>query len=144
MLQTTNDKALNTKIIENKRDQDISVGICNIDSTNDNNSASRRIDRNIKNLSTIAKLIKTKKPANFSKIDFLISKTKKSFIYLQKTFIKAQIFDYFDPKHYICIKTNTSRYIINRVLSQITLNQLLSNHIIYKNHFHFLKSKIGQ
>lgn len=91
----------------NKKNQDIFSGITRIDDS--------RIDKNIKNLLIIAnltkfkksdltkskkpKLIKSKKSDlskfNFIKInsetDFLAFKTKKTFIYLQKTFIETPI-----------------------------------------------------
>lgn len=59
---------------------------------------------------------------NSFKIDFLTLETKKYFIYLQKNFIQAIIFGFFDTKRYIYIKTDILGYIINRVLTQISLN----------------------
>ena len=65
-------------------------------------------------------------------MDFLTFEVKKVFINQQKAFTKALIFYYFDLKYYIWIQTDTSRYVISEVLSQITLKQYLSNHIIYE------------
>ncbi len=65
--------------------------------------------------------------ANFAKVnssgmDFLTFKAKKAFIHLQKTFIKALILGYYNSKYYIQIETDTSKYAIGGVLSQITLD----------------------
>ena len=50
---------------------------------------------------------------------FLTSKARLTFAKLKQTFIKTQIFYYFDPKYYIHIKTNTFGYIMSRVFSQL-------------------------
>ena len=42
------------------------------------------------------------------------------FIQLRQLFTKASIFQYFDPKRHIRIKTNASRYTIGSVFSQMT------------------------
>ena len=92
-----------------------------------------RVDRNIKNLSTVTNLAKSKKldltkskksdlpKANFAKInfeiDFLISEAKKIFIYLQKAFTKALILRHFDSKCYISINANALGYVIDRILN---------------------------
>ena len=39
-------------------------------------------------------------------------------------FIKTLILNYFDLKYHIQIKTNTSDYIIGRIFSQLTLDNL--------------------
>ena len=113
MLQTTDDKALSTQATENKRNQDISAVISDA-GTGD---AGARISRSIKNLSTAAKLVKSKKPkmTNFE-TNFFTLKAKKAFTHLQKAFTKASILYYFDPKHYICIETNVLGYAIGEVL----------------------------
>ena len=88
-------------------------------------------------------MAKTKKSANFSRTDFLIPEAKKIFIYLQKTLTKALIFDYFNLKSHIRIKTNALGYIISRILSQMTSDQLSTNYVTHKNYYDFLKSEIG-
>ncbi len=60
------------------------------------------------------------------------------------TFTKTPIFRYFDSDYYIWIKTDTLRYSIDRVLSQMTLDQLFSDHMTHKNYSDFFKSEIGQ
>lgn len=69
--------------------------------------------KNINNLSITTNFAKSKKlnltkskksnfaKTNFSKTDFLTSKTKKTFIYLQKIFIKVLILYHFELKYYI-------------------------------------------
>ena len=101
---------------------------------------------------TKSKLIKPKKSdlpnakAN-SETDFVIFGAKKAFIHLQKAFTKVLILRHFDPGRHIKIETDLSRYIIDGVLSQITLNnlnQFFSNHITHKNLDPiFSKSEIG-
>lgn len=59
---------------------------------------------------------------NIEVIKILISKNKVIFTQLKKAFRKTVIFQYFDLKYNIWIKTNASDYIINRVLSQLILN----------------------
>lgn len=54
------------------------------------------------------------------KIDFLFFKAKKTFMYLEKFFIKAMILEYFDLKYYIYIKTNILRYVISKVFNYIS------------------------
>ncbi len=102
-----------------------------------------RVGGNIKNLSTIANLTKSKKlksKANFAKAnfgtDFLTSGAKETFIYLQKAFIEAPILRHFDPKHYIRIETDVSGYAISGVLNQMTSNhsdQLFFDQVTHKN-----------
>lgn len=65
-------------------------------------------------------LLKDITKANFFATDFLIPGARKAFIELQKAFIRTLIFRHFNLKCYICIGTNTSRYIIGTILSQIT------------------------
>lgn len=79
-------------------------------------------------------------------MDFLTFKVKKTFIYLQKAFIKSSILWYFDLKNCIQIKTNVLRNVIDRVLNKITLghpDQHSFHHVTHKNHFDFIKSEIG-
>ena len=55
--------------------------------------------------------------------EFLTSRAKEAFSRLQKAFTKAPILKHFDPKRYIRILTDASKYAIGGVLSQITLEQ---------------------
>ncbi len=103
----------------------------------------------IKNLSIVEKLVKSKK-LDFAKVkssgaDFHIFRPKKAFLYLRNGSTKALILHYFDTGCYIYIKTNTLKYAIDKVISQMTLDQLLSNHIIHENlESNFSQSEIGQ
>ncbi len=79
ILQTTNNDNLSTQSDQNKKNQDIS----------DSGVGNGRIERSIKNLSTIANLAKSKKSKskiNFAKAiygtDFLTFEAKKAFIHL--------------------------------------------------------------
>ena len=53
---------------------------------------------------------------------FLTSNAKKAFKHLQLAFIKALIFEHFNLKSHIKIKTYISVYNINRVLSQLNFD----------------------
>ena len=97
-------------------------------------------DEEIKNLSSIIKLAKSKKSnfakKNSSKIEFLLFKAKKAFTYLQKAFTKAPIFWNYDLEHYICIGTNAFGYTIGDILNQMILDhwdQFFSNYLTQKN-----------
>ncbi len=109
MLQTTNDRALSTQATENKSNQDIPA----------NAGGDVYVDGDIKNLSSVMKLAKSKKP-NFakanSKTDFLNPGAKKTFIHLRKAFSKAQILRLFDLEWHIRIETDASGYAIRGVL----------------------------
>lgn len=121
------------------------------------------IGRKIENLSTIAKLDKSKKlnlakskkstlpkdfaKVNFTKTDFLTSKAKQAFLQLRKVFTEASILRYFDLKHYIYIKTDFLGYVIGRIPSQMTLDQHSSDHITHKDLYpnpKLSKSEINQ
>ena len=82
------------------------------------------------------KLTKSKKSdlakANSPGTDFLTSRAKKAFIHLQKAFTETPILRHFDPGYHIYIKTDASEYAINKVLSQMTLNQYSPGHVIHK------------
>ncbi len=79
MLQTTDNEALSTQAIENEKNQDAPSATSGANGGN--------VGGNIKNLSTAAKLAKSKKP-NFakanSKTDFLTPGAKEIFIHLRK------------------------------------------------------------
>lgn len=77
-------------------------------------------------------------------IDFLTLKVKKAFTYLQIAFVKVSILYHFHLKNYLCIKIDALKYIINGVISQMTSDQLSSNHITHKNPSpNFSKSEIN-
>ena len=63
-------------------------------------------------------------------IDYLTPKTRLEFTQLKKAFIKAPIFQHFNPKCYISIKTDMSSYVIGEVLSQLTLDNLGQWHLV--------------
>lgn len=55
------------------------------------------------------------------------------------------ILKYYNPEHYIRIETDASRYTISGVLSQMTSDQISSNHVTHKNlDSNFSKPEIGQ
>ena len=96
------------------------------------------------NLSTVTKSTKSQKPklikpkkSDFEKTnsfgtDFLTLKAKKAFIHLRKVFTDALILRYFDPECHIRIETDVSGYAIGGLLSQMTLDQHSSDHVIHK------------
>ena len=131
---------MNTQAIENERNKDLSAS-AGSDGDGD-------IDGNIKNLSSVIKSAKFKKPifakVNSYETDFLTTGAKKAFINLQKTFTKTLILRHFDPDRHIRMETNALGYAISRVLSQMTLGQHFSNYVTHKNYSDFLKSEIGQ
>ncbi len=135
MLRTTDNKTLSTEVTENEKNQDIPAS-----------ADGGRVDRDIKNLSSIVKSAKSKKPyfakAN-SRTDFLTLGAKKAFIHLRKAFTKALILRHFDLEHHIRIETNALGYAINEVFSQITLDQPFSGYVIYENP-NSSKFEIGQ
>ncbi len=143
MLRTTDDEALSIQATRNEKNQDspASAGA----------GFGAGHSGNIKNLSTAAKLAKSKKP-NFVKAnsgtDFLIPGAKKAFIHLQKAFTEDPILMYFDPERHIWIETDALGYAIGWVLSQMTSDhsgQLTSNHVTHKNLNPISsKSEIGQ
>ncbi len=153
MIRTTDNKALSTQTIENKKNQDAPNAAGGVDDG--------RVDRNIKNLSIVANSAKSKKSkstkskkldlpkANFARdnsgTDFLTPETKKAFIYLRKAFTEAPILRHFDPECHFQIETNALGYAIGGVLSQMTSDQHYSGHITHKDpNSDFLKSEIVQ
>ncbi len=149
MLQTTDDKARSTQATENKKNQDTPASV-----------SGAGVGGSFENLSTAAKSVKSKKSqltkskksdlpkANFAKVnsrtDFLTSKAKKAFIYLQKAFIEAPILRHFDPEYHIWIETNASEYAIGGVLSQMTSEKHSSGHVTHKDpNPDFFKSELA-
>ncbi len=139
MLRTTNKSTSNetqsTRATENEENQDAAAGVGGAGSGG-----------SIKNLSTVIKLAKSKKP-NFAKVnsgtDFLTSGAKEAFIYLWKVFTEALILRHFDQECHIRIETDALGYAIGGVLSQITLDQNSSSHVTHKDRISS-KSDIGQ
>ena len=64
---------------------------------------------------------------------FLTSKAKETFNRLKQAFTKALILQHFDPECHIRIETNALGYAIERVLSQLTQNQMISDEAIGSN-----------
>lgn len=93
----------------------------------------------------MAKKLKFAKITNkVSEIDFLTFKSKTIFLYLQIAFIKVLILYHFDLKYHIRIKTNISRYTIDKILNQLTLDQKISGYVISENSNSPKSSEIGQ
>lgn len=83
--------------------------------------------------------------ANFFGLGFLISKAQTVFFSLQKTFTEVLILHHFNPKRHIHIEINASYFTINRVVQQMTLDQLLYKHVTSKNlDSNFSQLKNGQ
>lgn len=57
-------------------------------------------------------------------LDFFIFKVRLAFIKLKQIFIKILIFYYFNLEYYIWTKINISKYVIDEILNQLTLNNL--------------------
>ena len=57
-------------------------------------------------------------------IGYLTPNVKQGFTQLRQAFIKASIFQHFDPECYIQIEIDASSYAVDRVLSQLTLDNL--------------------
>ncbi len=76
-------------------------------------------------------------------MDFLISKAKKAFINLRKTFTEALILRHYDPKCHIRIETDALGYAIDGVFSQMTSDQHSSVHVTLEDP-NSSKSEIGQ
>ena len=108
------------------------------------------INKIIKNLLSVIKLAKSKKPnflkKNSSRIEFFFLKAKEAFIYLQNNFIKIYIFHYLDQECFIYTKIDDSGYPIDKVLYLIISNywdQLFHYHAIHKNlDLNFLNLKL--
>ena len=57
-------------------------------------------------------------------LNFLTPGTKLAFTKLKQAFFKVPILHHFDPKYHIRIETNLLGYVINKVFSQLTSNDL--------------------
>ena len=64
---------------------------------------------------------------------FLNSNTKEAFNRLRQAFTKGPIFRHFNPECHIRIEINVSGYVIERVLSRLTSNQVISDGAIGSN-----------
>ena len=128
MLCTTNESTSNEPKSSQAKSQDAT-----------GRPVSGEIDNRTENLSsgTMAK--------RSSKAEFPSCKAKKAFSRLWKAFTKALILRHFDPEYHIWIETDILRYAINKVLSQMTLDQYFSNHVTHQaNGQTNLLSEIGQ
>ena len=72
---------------------------------------------------------KSSKSKNLSKskkteLGFLTSGARKAFTKLRQVFIKTPILYHFDPERHIRVETDASGYVIGRVLSQLTSDNL--------------------
>ncbi len=158
MLQTTGNNDLSTQADQNEKNYHTPDNIGCASSV-----SSKKVGRSIKNLSTVAKSAKFKKPklikpkksdliktqnfarANSFETDFLIFEAKKGFIHLQKAFTEASILKHFDPECHIKIETDISRYAIGKILSQLTSDKHFSVHVTHKDsNSDFPKSEIEQ
>ncbi len=135
MLRTTDNEALSIQATGNKKNQDAPTSA----GADGGAGGGAGGGGSIKNLSTVAKSAKSKKP-NFAKAnsgtDFLTPGAKEAFIHLRKAFTEAPILRHFDPKRHIRIETEASGYTIGGVLSQMTLDylsQLTSDHVTHEN-----------
>ncbi len=150
MLRITDNDNLSAQSNQNEKNQDTLDGGAS-------GAGSGRVDVRITNLSIAGKSVKSKKlkltkPKKSDLVkthsfgtDFLISKAKKAFIHLQKTFTEAPIFRHFDPECHIRIKTDVLEYTICGVPSQMTSDQHFSGYVTHKDlNSDFAKSKIGQ
>ena len=79
-----------------------------------------KANKTVVNLSKNEESMKSTYMLNIKAIEeptFLISNTKKTFNKLRLAFIKALIFQYFNPESHIRIETDISSYAINKMLS---------------------------
>ena len=67
-------------------------------------------------------LFKSKKM--IGSLDFFTPRVRLAFTKLRQVFVKALILHHFDPEHYIRIEKNVSGYVIGKVLSYLTLDNL--------------------
>ena len=79
------------------------------------------IGKKVQNLLKSKKLSKSKE---MLRSDFFIPRTKLAFTELRQAFLKALIFHHFDLERHIRIETNISGYVIDRVINQLTSNDL--------------------
>ena len=67
---------------------------------------------------------------NSNRAGYLTPEARLAFTLLRKAFIKALIFWYFDLECHIRTETNPSYYSIGRILSQLTLDNLVWWHLV--------------
>ena len=72
---------------------------------------------------TVKKSPFTSKNSNRA-LSYLTLKARLAFNKLKKAFTKTPILQHFDPECYIRIESDTSGYVIGRVLSQLTFDNL--------------------
>ena len=81
----------------------------------------KKSQKTSKSKNLFKKLSKSKK---IVESDFFTLGARLAFIKLRQAFVKAQILYYFDPECYIWVETDASSYAIDRILSQLTLDDL--------------------
>ena len=86
------------------------------------------IGKKVQKLFKSKNLSKSKKTVRSS--DYLIFGAKLAFTKLRQAFFKAPILYHFDLERHIQIKTNVSGYVIGRVLSQLTSDDLGRCHLV--------------
>ena len=80
-----------------------------------------KVGKKVQNLSKSKKTVR---------LDFLILGAKLAFNELKQTFVKAPIFYYFNPEHYIRIEIDVPGYTIGGVFCQLILNNLGEWHLV--------------
>ena len=81
----------------------------------------------------VEKISKPKNLSNFKKtieLDFFTPKARLAFTKVRQVFVKAPIFHYFKPKRHIQVETDISGYLIDRVFSQLTSDDLGQWHLV--------------
>ena len=72
-----------------------------------------------------AKKAEASRAKNLSQSEtFLTTNTRRTFIKLRQAFIEAPILNHFDFEYYIQNETDTLGYVIGRIFSQLTSNDL--------------------
>ncbi len=131
IFQITGKDNLSVQASGHEEDQDTTAGAANASGTGGGASGG-----SIKNLSIAAKLAKSKK-SNFVKtnsgIDFLTLGAKEAFKRLQNAFIETSILRHYDSECHIRIETDALGYAIGGMVSQMTLDQLSSDHGNHEN-----------
>lgn len=84
----------------------------------------------LKNLLNLSKSLNVDN--NVGITEFLTFKARLTFILFGHALTEATIFQYFDLKYFIQIKTNISSYFIDRTLSQVISNQVTLDYLTLK------------
>ena len=113
-------RADNNKIVKNNSSKTNKIVVNLFNKSKNNKSRSLMHIPNIKAM---------KKPI------FFTFNAKKTFNCLKQIFIKTLILQHFNLKYYIWIKIDVSRYIINKVLSELILNFNIPLNNLNKSNF---------